>query len=193
MIIPVFTVLVNLWLTMRGRLGLFHADIGGKYVMAGLVWYILTCTQGTIQALPIVQKVTHLNNWVIAHSHIGVFGFSGMIALGGLYYMLPRVTGKPLYSSRLADVQYWLLVLGMAGFFMVLTAAGLVQGNAWLNGTTVYRTLPMLHIYFILRASIGVLIVGAAFIGLYNVIRTIRGEQAQDERILEEAFQGEPQ
>jgi cbb3-type cytochrome oxidase subunit 1 len=116
-----------------------------------------------------------------------------MIALGGLYYMLPRVTGKPLYSSRLADVQYWLLVLGMAGFFMVLTAAGLVQGNAWLNGTTVYRTLPMLHIYFILRASIGVLIVGAAFIGLYNVIRTIRGEQAQDERILEEAFQGEPQ
>ncbi len=47
MIIPVFTVLVNLWLTMRGRLGLFHADIGGKYIMAGLVWYILTCTQGS--------------------------------------------------------------------------------------------------------------------------------------------------
>jgi cytochrome c oxidase cbb3-type subunit 1/cytochrome c oxidase cbb3-type subunit I/II len=81
----------------------------------------------------------------------------------------------------------------MAGFFMVLTAGGLVQGNAWLNGTTVYRTLPMIHIYFILRASIGVLIVGASFIGLYNVIRTIRGEQAQDERILEEAFPGEPQ
>jgi len=193
MIIPVFTVLVNLWLTMRGRLGFFHADIGGRFVAAGLVWYMLTATQGTIQALPVVQRVTHLNNWVIAHSHIGVFGFSGMIALGGLYYMLPRITGKPLYSGRLADVQYWLLVLGMAGFFMVLTAGGLVQGNAWLNGTTVYRTLPMIHIYFILRAAVGVLIVGAAFIGAYNVIRTIQGEQAQDERIFGEAFQGEPQ
>ena len=94
MIIPVFTVLVNLWLTMRGRLGLIHADIGGRFIMAGLVWYILTCTQGSIQALPVVQRVTHLNNWVIAHSHIGVFGFSGMIALGGLYYILPRITGK---------------------------------------------------------------------------------------------------
>jgi cbb3-type cytochrome oxidase subunit 1 len=193
MIIPVFTVLVNLWLTMRGRLGLFYADIGGRFVMAGLVWYILTCTQGPIMALPIVQRVTHLSNFVIAHSHIGVFGFSGMIALGGLYYMLPRITGKPLYSVRLADVQYWLLILGMAGFFIVLTGGGLVQGNAWLNGTTVYRTLPMIHIYFILRAALGVLIVGAAFIGLYNVIRTILGGQAEGERIFEEVFQGEPQ
>lgn len=191
MLIPVFTVLINLWLTMRGRLGFFHQDIGGRFVMAGLVWYILTCTQGPIQALPIVQRVTHLNNWVIAHSHMGVFGFSGMIALGGLYYMLPRITGKPLYSGRLADVQYWLLLIGMSGFFIVLTAGGLVQGNSWLNGVTVYRTLPMIHIYFIVRAALGMLFLGAAFIGLYNVIRTIRGEQALGERIFGEAFQGE--
>jgi cbb3-type cytochrome oxidase subunit 1 len=124
---------------------------------------------------------------------MGVFGFSGMIALGGLYYMLPGITGKPLYSDRLADVQYWLLILGMSGFFMVLTAGGLVQGHAWLNGTTVYRTLPMIHIYFILRAAIGLFFIGAAFIGLYNVIRTIRGEQARDERVFDEEFQGELQ
>jgi cytochrome c oxidase cbb3-type subunit 1 len=193
MLIPVITVLVNLWLTMRGRLGLFHADIGGKFVMAGLVWYILTCTQGPIQALPIVQRVTHLNNWVIAHSHMGVFGFSAMIGLGGVYYILPRITGKPLYSGRLADVQYWLLILGMTGFFFVLTAGGLVQGNSWLNGETVYRTLPMIHIYFILRAAIGLLFIGAAFIGLYNIIRSIRGEQSLGERVFGEEFQGEIQ
>lgn len=181
MIVPVFTVLVNLWLTMRGRLGLFHADIGGKFVMAGLVWYILTCTQGPLQALPTVQRVTHLNNWVIAHSHMGVFGFSGTIALGGLYYILPRITGRPIYSTRLADVQYWLLLFGMAGFFGVLTAAGLIQGNSWLNGETVYRTLPMLHIYLIIRAGIGILFVGAAFIGLYNIYRSIRGPSVQVE------------
>jgi len=181
MIIPVLTVLINLWLTMRGRLGMFHQDIAGKFVMAGLVWYILTCFQGPIQALPIVQRVTHLNNWVIAHSHMGVFGFAGTIALGGLYYILPRITKRPLYSSRLADVQYWLLLLGMTGFFAVLTAGGLVQGNSWLNGETVYRTLPMLHIYLIIRAAFGVLFVGAAFIGLYNVIRSITGARVQGE------------
>ena len=76
MLIPVFAVLVNLWLTMRGKLGQIHADIGGKFVFAGLVWYLFVCLQGPFQALPSVQTVTHLTNWVVAHSHIAVFGFS---------------------------------------------------------------------------------------------------------------------
>ena len=175
MFIPVTTVLVNLWLTMRGKLGLVHADLGGKFVMAGLVWYILTCTQGPIQALPVVQRITHLNNWVVAHSHMGVFGFSGTIALGGLYYILPRITGRPLYSARLGDVQYWLLLIGMTGFFWDLTAGGLVQGHSWLNGETVYRTVPMIHPYMLVRASIGVLFLAAAFIGLYNIGMSLYG------------------
>jgi cytochrome c oxidase cbb3-type subunit I len=175
MIIPVFTVLINLWLTMRGRLGFIHADIGGKFVMAGLVWYMLTCLQGPLQSLPVVQRLTHLNNWVIAHAHMGVFGFSGIIAMGGVYFILPRITGKPIHNARLADVQYWLVLLGMAGFFGVLTAGGLVQGNSWLNGEVVYRTLPQLHPYLVVRASIGMLFVGAAFIGLYNIYMSIYG------------------
>jgi len=181
MLIPVATVLVNLWLTMRGRLGFFHEDIGGRFVMAGLLWYILTCTQGPIQALPMVQRVTHLNNWVIAHSHMGVFGFSATIALGGLYYILPRILGRPIYSARLADVQYWLLLIGMSGFFIVLTAGGLIQGNSWLNGETVYRTLPMLHIYLIVRAALGLLFVGGALMGLYNVCMSIMGAGSRGE------------
>lgn len=175
MLAPVMTVLVNLWLTMRGRLGYIHSDIGGKFVFAGLVWYILTCLQGPLQALPVIQRVTHLNNWVIAHAHMGVLGFSGTIALGGLYFILPRITNRPIYSSRLADIQYWLVLLGMAGFFGVLTAAGLIQGNSWLNGETVYRVLPAIHSYMVWRLGIGVLLFGGAVIGLYNVYRSIYG------------------
>ena len=175
MIIPVITVLMNLWLTMRGRLGYFHSDIGGKFVMAGLVWYLLTCIQGPLQSLPILQRLTHLNNWVIAHAHMGVLGFSGTIALGGMYYILPRVTGKPIHNRRLADVQYWLVLIGMAGFFTVLTAGGLVQGNNWLNGEAVYRTLPQLHPYLVVRMSVGLLLVGGAVLGLYNVYMSIHG------------------
>ena len=179
MLAPVMTVLVNLWLTMRGRLGYIHSDIGGKFVFAGLVWYLLTCLQGPLQALPVIQRVTHLNNWVIAHAHMGVLGFSGTIALGGLYFILPRVTNKSLYSSRLADIQYWLVLLGMAGFFGVLTAAGLIQGNSWLNGETVYRVLPAIHSYMVWRLGIGVLLFGGALIGLYNVYRSIYGSRPE--------------
>jgi cytochrome c oxidase cbb3-type subunit 1 len=28
---------------------------------------------------------------------------------------------------------------------VVLTIAGLIQGNAWLNGETIYRVLPEIH------------------------------------------------
>jgi cytochrome c oxidase cbb3-type subunit I len=173
MIIPVMTVLVNLWLTMRGRLASVHSDIGGKFVFAGSVWYLLTCLQGPLQSLPHVQRLTHFTNWVVAHAHMGVLGFSGMTALGGIYFILPRITGKPLYSKRLADLQYWLMLIGMAGFFTVLTAAGLIQGNGWLNGEALYRILPQLHVYMILRASFGVLIIGGACIGFYNILRSL--------------------
>ena len=96
-----------------------------------------------------------------------------MIALGGLYFLLPRITGKPLYSRFLADLQYWLVMLGVIGFTVVLTIAGLIQGNAWLNGETLYRTLAQIHMYYVLRVAIGFLIMSAAYIGLYNIVRTL--------------------
>jgi cbb3-type cytochrome c oxidase subunit I len=182
MLAPVMTVLMNLWLTARGRLGYIHADIGGKFVFAGLVWYVLTCLQGPLQALPVIQRVTHLNNWVIAHAHMGVLGFSGTIALGSIYFILPRITGRPIYSTRLADIQYWLVLLGMTGFFTVLTAAGLIQGNSWLNGETVYRVLPAIHSYMVIRLGIGVLLFGGALIGFYNITRSLYGSQGDREK-----------
>lgn len=177
MLIPVLTVLINLWLTMKGRLGAIHSNIGGKFIFAGTVWYLFVCLQGPLQSLPYVQRLTHLNNWVIAHAHIGVLGFSGFIALGGIYFILPKVTGRPIYSMRLANLQYWLVLLGLSGFFLVLTIAGLIQGNGWLNGTDVYRLLPEIYLYLVLRASLGVFIVSGAVIGLYNITRSIYGRR----------------
>jgi cytochrome c oxidase cbb3-type subunit I len=180
MLIPVATVLVNLWLTMTKRLAYIHDEIGGKFIFAGLVWYLLVCLQGPFQSLPTVQRVTHLTNWVIAHSHIAVLGFSGFIGLGGIYFLLPKITQHPLYSRRLADIQYWLLLTGLTGFFMVLTIAGLIQGSGWLSGAVVYKILPELHVYWIWRMGFGVLIAAGAVVGFYNVARSLcdigRGE-----------------
>jgi cytochrome c oxidase cbb3-type subunit I len=175
MLIPVFAVLMNLFLTMRGKLGQIHADIGGKFVFAGLVWYLLVCLQGPFQALPSVQTVTHLTNWVVGHSHIAVFGFAGFIGLGGIYFIIPRITGRPLYSRKLADIQYWLVLTGLSGFFLALTMAGLIQGTGWLYGKTVYVILPELHIYWVWRLGFGVLIMSGAIVGVYNIGRSLYG------------------
>jgi cytochrome c oxidase cbb3-type subunit 1/cytochrome c oxidase cbb3-type subunit I/II len=181
MVIPVMVFLINIWYTARGKLGEIHANIAGKFIFTGTIFYFFVSIQGSIMALPQVQRITHFNNWVIAHSHLGVLGFAGLSALGGLYYILPKITGKPLYSRFLADLQYWLVLIGIVGFTVVLTIAGLIQGNAWFNGETLYRTLPEIHAYYVVRLSIGLMIAIGAYIGLYNVIRTMYfnpGEEA---------------
>lgn len=181
MLLPVLTVLTNLFMTFRGRLGRVHADIGGKFVFAGLVWYLFVCLQGPFQSLPFVQQLTHLTNWVVAHAHIGVLGFSGFIGLGGMFFVLPRITGRSLYSPRLADLQYWFILIGLTTMFITLTIAGLVQGNSWLNGEVVYRTLPTQYPYFLVRAASGVFILAGALVGAYNVFRSLRRRDRAEE------------
>jgi len=173
MVIPVMIVLINLWYTVKGKLGDIHADIGAKFIFTGTIFYFFVNIQGSMMALPHVQRITHFNNWVVGHAHIGVLGFAGVTALGGLYFILPRITGKPLYSRFLADVQYWLVLIGITGFALVLTTVGLIQGNAWYNGETLYRTLPEIQPYYILRASLGTFIMIGAYLGLYNVVRSL--------------------
>jgi len=173
MVIPVMIVLINLWYTVKGKLGDIHADIGAKFIFTGTIFYFFVNIQGSMMALPHVQRITHFNNWVVGHAHIGVLGFAGVTALGGLYFILPRITGKPLYSRFLADVQYWLVLIGVTGFAVVLTIVGLIQGNPWYNGETLYRTLPEIQPYYILRASLGTFIMIGAYLGLYNVVRSL--------------------
>lgn len=180
MILPVATVLVNLWLTMRGTMASFATSVPGKLIFTGTIWYLITCIQGPLQSLPSVQRHTHFNNWVIGHAHIAVLGFSGFIALGALWYILPIVCRRRVYNMALVSLQYWLVLVGVTGFFVVLTAAGLIQGEVWNNGGTVYRALPMIAPYMVARAMFGVLIVVGAFTGAYNAVMTIyRGEPLQ--------------
>ncbi len=173
MVIPVMVVLINLWFTVKGKWGEIHQDIGAKFVFAGTIYYFFVNIQGSMMSLPIVQRVTHFNNWVVGHAHIGVLGFAGVTALGGIYFLLPRITGKPIYSRFLADLQYWLVLIGITGFAIVLTIVGLIQGQAWINGETIYRVLPQIQPYYVARASLGLTIMLGAYIGLYNIFRSI--------------------
>jgi cbb3-type cytochrome c oxidase subunit I len=173
MIVPVFVVLANLWLTARGTGSALWRDVGGRFVLAGTIWYLLTCIQGPIQSLPSIQRITHFNNWTVGHAHVAVLGFSGFVALGGLWHVLPLVAGRKLYSDRLANLQFGMVLFGLSGFFVALTIAGLIQGGSWYHGQVVYNVLPYLSPYMTLRAMFGTLIITGALLGLFNVLMTL--------------------
>jgi len=172
MILPVLTVVLNVWLPMRGRWGKLHDNPGAKLVFAGSIWYMITCLQGPLHSLPSVQKLTHFTHWVVGHAHIAILGFAGFTALGSLYIILPKVMGRKLYSKRLADFTYWLLMVGLVSMFIELSIAGLIQGAGWLNGEAFYRIIPQLYIYMILRSVSGMAVLCALTIAAYNVLRT---------------------
>ena len=64
-----------------------------------------------------------------AHAHLMLVGFVGMMIFGIGLHVLPRFTGRPLYSERLADAQFAAANLGLAA---------LVLG--WLGGNAVAAT-----------------------------------------------------
>jgi cytochrome c oxidase cbb3-type subunit I len=188
MAIPVFTVLANLWLTARGRGGVLLRNPSGRFVLVGTVWYVLTCIQGPLQSLPSLQKVTHFNNWTIGHSHIAVLGFSGFIALGAAWLVVPQITGRRVYSAKLVFAQFWLIIFGLTGFLFVLTIAGLIQGQAWFNGEAIVRVLPEIHPYMVLRLAFGLSIISGAVVGLYNLLMTLYRGQRFDPELEEDYF-----
>lgn len=174
LVIPVLTVLLNVWLPMRGRWGMLHDQPGAKFVFAGSIWYAIVCFQGPMQSLPSVQLLTHFTQWVIAHAHIAILGFAGFVGIGSCYTILPLACGKPLYSRRLADVHYWVMLAGLTIMFFALTIGGLVQGNSWLNREAFYRVVPQLHMYLITRSITGIAIFFGVVMMAYNIIMTLR-------------------
>ena len=179
MIVPVATVLVNLWMTAQGRVALLTRNIGARFVFVGSILYLVVCIQGPFQSLPMVQRITHYTNWVPAHAHLAVLGFAGMIAFGTFYYVLPSITGRKIYSESLAALQYWLMLFGVSTMMFVLTAAGLIQGHAWYHGEAVYRVLPEMFLYNSMRLMAGAMVITSACLGIYNVLRSLWGSSRE--------------
>jgi len=174
MLIPVLIVIVNLWMTMRGQGSKLYKSGPAKWIILGIIWYLITGVQGSFQSIPSVQQVTHFNNWTVGHAHIAVLGFSGFIAIGAMWHILPLVTRRKLYSKGLVNLQFGLVMFGLTGFFVVLTIAGLIQGESWYNGEIVYRVLPQIDAYMASRAVFGLFILTGSILGFYNIIMTIK-------------------
>jgi len=159
---------------MRGNWNRFFSSIPLRFAITGWAAYVLTSFQGTDEALPDVNLLTHFTQYVPGHAHLGLLLFSASVVIGGMYYVIPRIYNCQIYSRTLADVQYTLYVIGFSFFFAGFMLTGLVQGAAWVNqGLPVWSVLPGLRPYMALRAVGGALIVVSAVVFTYNIFATV--------------------
>lgn len=181
LLIPVSAFIINMFMTVRGSWRRAYYSIPLRFALTGALWYLLVSVQGSMQALRGFNQYIHFTNWSVAHAHLALLGFVAYTMFSGVYYMIPRISGHQLYSERLAWTHWWLTTIGFLSFFVVLTAAGLVQAGGFAQGIPIITILPGIKPMLIARASSGAVIIGAQYLFAYNVFRTLRGRQMPSE------------
>ncbi len=176
LIVPVWTVLQNFFGTMTGHWRDLGTNLPAKFLIVGAVLYLIGCFQGSVEALRALQQPTHFTDFVVAHSHITIFGTFVMWAMAGAVYVWPRVTQSRPSSFRLANTGFWLITLGIAAMVLILTAQGLQQGFMLIAQADWMDSVNAIRPYWWLRTLTGIAMdVGTSLV----VLTLVRGSLAR--------------
>lgn len=186
--IPVFSVVTNIFMTLSGEWKKYVQSAPIRFLMMGNIFYLLTCIQGPLMALRNINEITSKTDWVIGHSHIALYGTFTYFAIAGIYQALPQLTGKPLWSERLANWHFSLNLLGSLPFLLALWVGGFYQGMlwaTWADGTNYAQfhnnltilpfltTVADMYPWWVWRGIGGVIILFANILFAINVFNTI--------------------
>ncbi len=180
LIIPVWTVLTNFYGTLNGKWGAVKESVPLKFLVSAMVFYFITCFQGPMQALRSVSAITHFTNWVVGHAHLALLGTFSFIMFASIYYALPRLTGRQIWSEKLMEWHFWLSLIGFTAFFVSLTIGGLVQGSHWaMNESNMFIESVVSQMpYHVVRAIGGAMILGAQALFVYNIFKSAAAGKA---------------
>ena len=173
MLISVFTFAANIGMTIRGAWHNFLSNVPLRFIIFGFICYILVSIQGTFQALRDMNLYLHYSQWPVMHSHLALYGSFAITIMGLMFWLIPRITGKELWSKKLMDVTWWVTFLGFIVFMAGMMLAGLVADADWYTHMTIVQTLPTLTPYFIVRALGGGIVVVSAYLFAVDIIMTI--------------------
>jgi cytochrome c oxidase cbb3-type subunit I/II len=173
MMISVLTFATNIGMTLRGAWHSVWSNVPLRFIVFGFINYILVSIQGTFQAFRDMNLYLHYSQWPVMHSHLALYGSFAITIMGMMYFLVPRLSGRKLWSKKLMDVSWWLTLLGFIIFMAGMMLAGLVANASWFTHQTIVQALPTLTPYFIVRAIGGGIVVVSAFIFAIDIILTI--------------------
>jgi cytochrome c oxidase cbb3-type subunit I len=172
--IVVFTVIVNFFMTLRGKGDFLRHNLPIRWFYTGMVCYFLTCFQCAFQTTLTFQKLIHFTDWVPAHAHLVMFGVFGFWCIGMTIYLWPKLVKRPWWSDKLNAWNYWLTSLGVLLMFLDLTVAGVVQGYLWMNLDSWTAMLEASAPFWHVRSISGLMIITGQMLQVYNMWMTAR-------------------
>jgi cytochrome c oxidase cbb3-type subunit 1 len=180
LLIPVWAVVYNLLATVQGQWHQLRENVPLKFLMSGVVFYLLTCFQGPMHSLRSVNAIVSKTDWIPGHAHMAVLGAFSFFAIAGTYYTIPRIFARKLHSDSLANWSYWMMMIGGLGFFVTLWLGGFWQGWQWNNPAIPFiDTVVALKPVWLVRFFSGVLIFLGIVMFAYNILATILGARSE--------------
>jgi cytochrome c oxidase cbb3-type subunit 1 len=139
LVLPVLAVVVNLQRTLAGRCEAPKTTSALRLLKFGLLAWVLAFLLGIIGSQMLVSEVTEFSFFVLARPFILMIGFAGLTAVGGLYYLVPQVTGQEFPSCPyLSGIFSFAFVAGVVLLGLSLAAGGFYQGAAYHDHRVVF-------------------------------------------------------
>ena len=127
--------MLNGLLTLRGAWGKVWGDPVLKFFVAGVTFYGMATFEGPLLSIKAVSGLAHYTDWIIGHVHSGALGWNGFMAAGLFYWLVPKLFGTQLHSTKLADYHFWLGTVGILLYVAAMWVSGISQGLMWREET----------------------------------------------------------
>jgi cytochrome c oxidase cbb3-type subunit I len=175
--------MINGMMTLSGAWHKLRDDPILKFLIVSLSFYGMSTFEGPMMSIKTVNALSHYTDWTVGHVHSGALGWVGLVSMGCLYHLIPRMVGRTqMHSVRAIELHFWVATLGIVLYIAAMWIAGVMQGLMWrsvnADGTLVYSFVESVKAtwpFYFIRFVGGLLYLGGMSIMAWNVVMTARG------------------
>ena len=183
--------MINGVMTLSGAWHKLRDDPILKFLIVSLSFYGMSTFEGPMMSIKTVNALSHYTDWTIGHVHSGALGWVGLISMGSLYHLIPRMYGRTkMYSVPAIELHFWIATIGIVLYIAAMWIAGVMQGLMWRatnpDGTLVYTFVESVKAtfpFYVVRLIGGLLYLSGMLIMAWNVIKTVRAGRVVPVRI----------
>ena len=174
--------MINGLMTLSGAWQKLRTDPVLRFLIVSLSFYGMSTFEGPMMSIKTVNALSHYTDWTIGHVHSGALGWVAFITIGSMYYLIPRLYGRAIYSVKLIDAHFWISTIGIVLYITAMWVSGIMQGLMWRaihpDGTLIYsfvESVQAMHPFYIIRTVGGAFFLLGMLIMAYNLWKTIAG------------------
>jgi cytochrome c oxidase cbb3-type subunit 1 len=183
--------MINGIMTLSGAWHKLRDDPILKFLIVSLSFYGMSTFEGPMMSIKTVNALSHYTDWTVGHVHSGALGWVGLISMGSLYYLIPRLFGRSeMYSVRAINLHFWVATIGIVLYIAAMWIAGVMQGLMWRavsdDGTLTYtfvESVKATYPFYAIRLLGGVLYLAGMLIMAWNVFKTVAAAAPVEARI----------